>query len=330
MDKLGIKTKVVLFLGVGIILMALLIILFTKTTTLFHPSYEIKMRTEQVGELSPGHGVFLNGIKIGDVVGIELEPDLKHAIVRMKILGQYKIGKDARFAIHQQGFLGQYYVEVISTGTSREYLKDGDLVQSEKTINFIEAGKLSYGLITRFKEALSRVEGALNKSRNLFNSNTYNEVDLIAANFGKALVTGTSIVSTVELLIKTNSPIINKISSDFTSSIKNDYIALTSSFNIFTNQILTLTEKIDPYLDNIGSNFSTIRHQVSQFKSEKETDKGDQKSPSSSRATNFTEKISRLLRATEQMNEFTKNLNALGLVGALKQETVKKQVKENE
>jgi len=311
MDRRGVKTKVTLFLVVGVFLTALLLILFTKTTTLFYPSYEIKMRTAHVGELRPGNGVFLSGVKIGDVVGIELEPDLKHAIVRMKIVGQYRIGKDARFAIHQQGVLGQYYVEVIATGVSREYLKEGDLVQCEDTIDFIEAGRLSYGLITRVKETMKRIEGVFEKSRNIFNSNTFSEVDLIANNFGKAVEKGTSTVFIVSSLIETNSPVLKKFSSNFEMAGKN-WGSLTSSFSVFTNQIMTVYEKVEPYLDNIGTNISTINREASQFRSA--TPAG---------ATNFTEKISRLLNATRQINEFAKNLNTIGLAGAIKENTKK-------
>lgn len=317
MNKSGITSKVMLFLAAGIILMALLLILFAKTSTLFRPSYEIRMRTSHVGELKPGNGVFLSGLRIGDVTGVELESDLKHAIVKMRIIGEYKIGKNARFAIHQQGFLGQYYVEVIANGTPKEFLKDGDLVESEDTIDFIQAGKLTYGLFTRVKEALKSVELTMERSRKIFNSNTFSRIEFVSENFGNALAKGTSLVFTVEYLVESNSPTIERFLSDI-ECVNKDWKAFRTSFTQFTNQVTSFSDKIEPELKTMSSNFSEIKQQVNQLMVANQRD--GKKETNAISMESFTERIGKIMRVTAEINEFSSNLNRLGLIGAFKKE----------
>ena len=115
MEQKRLETKVGLFVFIGLALLAVLLIQFSKGTSLFHGTYELRLHASNVGGLQQRAKVLLAGVQVGSVSDIQLADDTKSVTILLKIYKNFKIYSDARFVIEQSGFLGDQYVAIIPT-----------------------------------------------------------------------------------------------------------------------------------------------------------------------------------------------------------------------
>ena len=104
--------------------------LATQTTSLANyrqgPTYALKARFTNVGQLKLRAPVKIAGVRIGSVSDIQLEPDRLEALVTLAIDNRYnQLPDDSAAAVFTSGLLGDQYVS-IQPGGSPEMLKDGD------------------------------------------------------------------------------------------------------------------------------------------------------------------------------------------------------------
>ena len=77
MEKSRLERKVGLFVFIGLVLMAVLLVQFSKGTSLFRGTYNLKLHAANIGGLKPKSGVLLAGVSVGSVQQILLEPCCK-------------------------------------------------------------------------------------------------------------------------------------------------------------------------------------------------------------------------------------------------------------
>jgi phospholipid/cholesterol/gamma-HCH transport system substrate-binding protein len=122
-------------IGTGLFVLlgfAALTYLATQTTSIANyqqgPSYTLKARFTNIGQLKLRAPVKLAGVRIGTVRDIALEPDKLDALVTLSIDRRYdKIPDDSAAAIFTSGLLGDQYI-ALQPGGSTEPFKDGDEV----------------------------------------------------------------------------------------------------------------------------------------------------------------------------------------------------------
>src|SRR5947209_9090573 len=105
MSKSRLEWRVGVFVLIGLVLLAGLIINFSKGGH-FGPKYTIVMRAANVGGLKKKASVLMSGVQIGVVRDIRLGPQGTNVSIFLTIYNEYRIHKDARFLIEQSGFLG--------------------------------------------------------------------------------------------------------------------------------------------------------------------------------------------------------------------------------
>ncbi len=111
---------------------AALAYLATQTTSIANysqgPSYSIKARFTNVGQLKLRAPVKIAGVRVGTVSDIKLEPDKLDALVTLSVDRRFdKIPDDSAAAVFTSGLLGDQYV-AIQPGGSPDAFKDGDEV----------------------------------------------------------------------------------------------------------------------------------------------------------------------------------------------------------
>jgi phospholipid/cholesterol/gamma-HCH transport system substrate-binding protein len=120
-------------IGTGLFILlgfAALAYLATQTTSVANfsqgPSYSLKARFTNVGQLKLRAPVKIAGVRIGSVESIEVDPAKLDAQVRLSIDRRYgQIPDDSSAAIFTSGLLGDQYVG-IQPGGSPDMFKDGD------------------------------------------------------------------------------------------------------------------------------------------------------------------------------------------------------------
>lgn len=120
-------------IGTGLFILlgfAALAYLATQTTSVANfrqgPSYTLKARFTNIGQLKLRAPVKLAGVRIGSVESIALDPGKLDAEVSLAIDKRYnEIPDDSSAAIFTSGLLGDQYVG-LQPGGSPEMFKDGD------------------------------------------------------------------------------------------------------------------------------------------------------------------------------------------------------------
>jgi ABC-type transporter Mla subunit MlaD len=205
MEKSRLETKVGLFVFIGLTLLAVLLIQFSKGTSLFRGTYTLRLHAENVGGLKQRASVLLAGVQVGTVSGIELAPDGKSVTILLRIYQEDKIYHDARFVIQQSGFLGDQYVAIVPTTNSLPLLHDGNEVECEAHFNLQEVARSASGFIQRIDDTAKKLDAAVGDVRKyVLNQETLTNFSAAVDNLHNFTEQATDTVANLDALIATN------------------------------------------------------------------------------------------------------------------------------
>ena len=88
-------------------------------------TFQINSSYFDIGNTTIGNDVKINGVKVGEVLNIKLDPLTYMAIITSSIDKSINIPNDSVFKISNNGFIGSSYIE-IQLGDSEEILKNND------------------------------------------------------------------------------------------------------------------------------------------------------------------------------------------------------------
>jgi phospholipid/cholesterol/gamma-HCH transport system substrate-binding protein len=165
MDKSRLEVKVGLFVLIGLVLLAVVLIQFSKGTSLFRGAYQLRLHAVNVGGLKQRAGVLLAGVEVGSVSDIKLADDGKSVTILLSIYKNYTIYSDARFVIEQAGFLGDQYVSVIPTKNLGEALTNNASVECQEPFNLQEVARSTAGFVKRIDETAKKLDDAVSDLR---------------------------------------------------------------------------------------------------------------------------------------------------------------------
>jgi phospholipid/cholesterol/gamma-HCH transport system substrate-binding protein len=116
-------------LGSVVLLIAAVFLFYSyKTANVQSVSgYEIVADFAGIGGLSVGDDVQISGVKIGTILGVDLNPESYLARVRMSIDPSVKIPDDTAALISSESLLGGRYL-LLEPGGSEEFLPEGGRV----------------------------------------------------------------------------------------------------------------------------------------------------------------------------------------------------------
>jgi phospholipid/cholesterol/gamma-HCH transport system substrate-binding protein len=207
MDKSRLETKVGVFVAVGLVLLAVLLIQFSKGTSIFRGTYELRLHALNVGGLKPRASVLLAGVQVGGVSDIQLAEDGKSVTIFLKIYKDYKIYHDARFVIEQSGFLGDQYVSVIPTANTLPVWTNGADVECQEPFNLLEVARSASGFIQRIDETAKKLDASVTDLRRVvLNEQTLTNFTVAINNLLSVSERAMGTVSNVDALIATNGP----------------------------------------------------------------------------------------------------------------------------
>jgi phospholipid/cholesterol/gamma-HCH transport system substrate-binding protein len=89
--------------------------------------YELVARFDRVDGLADGADVRISGIKVGTVLGQQLDPQSFRAVVRFSVASGIELPSDSSAAIVSEGLLGGKYISLAPGGEDR-ILGDGDAI----------------------------------------------------------------------------------------------------------------------------------------------------------------------------------------------------------
>ncbi|NBV23300.1 MAG: MCE family protein [Proteobacteria bacterium] len=186
MSESRMEWKVGGFVALGLVLLAVLVLNFSKGLSLLKPSYLVRLKTTNVGGIKEKAGVLLAGVTVGHVSHVELAPDSKSVTIFLRIESMQDIPGDAVFLIEAQGFLGDQYVAITPTANALPPLpKDGSAQRECRApFNIQDAARDALGLIQRLDLAAQKIDIAVERvNRSLLSEQTLTNVAVLVADF---------------------------------------------------------------------------------------------------------------------------------------------------
>ncbi|MGN6553136.1 MAG: MlaD family protein [Verrucomicrobiota bacterium] len=219
MSKSRLELKVGLFVFIGLALLGLLLLQFSKGASIFRPTYTIYLTTENAGGLKKRAGVLMSGVQVGSVADITLNPDGKSVTIALTIYKNFIIRDQARFSIEQAGFLGDNYVAVDPMGNAGRELKNGDHAQALEPFDLQEVARSALGFLRRVDDAAKNLNDAISDVRKLvLNQETLTN---LSATVSTMRVASDRVITTVDQingLFATNGPLVSVSASNIAAA----------------------------------------------------------------------------------------------------------------
>jgi phospholipid/cholesterol/gamma-HCH transport system substrate-binding protein len=305
MSRSRLETKVGLFVFIGLVVLAVLVVLFSKGLSLEWQNYRVYLRTSNVGGLKKGADIFMSGVKVGSASEIKLAADGRIVTVTLKLRKSITVHSDANFFIEQSGFLGDQYVTIVPTKNAGPPLKEGDEVTCEAPFNLLEVARNASGFVARIDDVAKRLDAAIIDLRRLvLNDETLSNV---AATVGTMRVASEHAVTTVDninALIQTNAAPVTTSLSNFVGFSENLNQLATTLRQVTT----TNAPEVGAVITNLEYSSETLRSLLDDLQAGKGLAGTVLKDPQV--ATNFSTLINNLAITSS-------NLNRLGLWGIL-------------
>lgn len=209
MDKSRIEWKVGLFVLIGLVLLAVLLLQFSKGTTFFRPTYDILLQAPTVGGLKVRAQVLMSGVQAGSIADMRLAEDGKSVLITLRIYQQYKIHKDARFTIEQSGFLGDQYVAIRPTQNAGVIFSNGDHAEAEAPLDLQEVARSAAGLLVHIDAAATNINEALiDARRTIFSGRALTNLLSTFDNLHEASERSLTGVNLLNTLVSSNRPMV--------------------------------------------------------------------------------------------------------------------------
>src|ERR1022692_1932181 len=210
MDKSRKEIKVGMFMLVGLVLTAVVLIQFSKGTSLFRGTYELRLHAVNVGGIKERAGVVLAGVEVGSVSKIKLAEDGKSVTMLLRIYNDFPIYHDARFVIEQAGFLGDQFVSVIPTTNSLPLLENGADVPCQEPFNLQEGARSAAGFVQRIDETAKKLDASVSSlQRVVLNEQTLTNFAIAINNSRAFTEQALGTVHDINALVATNASQVN-------------------------------------------------------------------------------------------------------------------------
>jgi phospholipid/cholesterol/gamma-HCH transport system substrate-binding protein len=201
--------KVGLFVAIGLVLLAALLMSFSKGFSFFTPTYAIDLKADSVGGLKKNANVLLSGVPVGKVSEFDVAPSGKGVIIKLLIEDRFKdrIHADARFGIEQLGLLGDQYVEITPTENKQPPLSPGATVQSEEPLSIQGTARSAKDLITQASDTLKTINEILTRAnKTILTEQSLSNIAVALDNFGVITKHAADVTAQIDNLIQTNTP----------------------------------------------------------------------------------------------------------------------------
>lgn len=257
MTKPRLEWKVGLFVFLSLVLLAGLLLEFSKGTNFFRPTMTLYLHAPNVGGLKARADVLMSGVKVGSVKTIDLTPNGKSVTITLTIYSQFKMHVDARFLIEQSGFLGDTYVGVLPSANKGPVFKSGDHAVAEAPFDLQEVARSAGGFIQRVDETVKRLNEIIDElRRHLLNEQTLTNFSMVAGNLRASSERALATMENLNALVSANTPAVNQSGSN----------------------LVHLSERLNEVADNLNgvvlSNRADVAAAVKNLKESSETLKG--------------------------------------------------------
>jgi phospholipid/cholesterol/gamma-HCH transport system substrate-binding protein len=299
------EVKVGLFVFIGLVLLAVLLLQFSKGTTFFRPTYNIVLQATSVGGLKPRAQVLMAGVQVGAVQGTQLAPDGKSVLITLRLYRPCQIHKDVRFVIEQSGFLGDQYIAIHPTNNEGPVFGPGDQAKADPPLDLQEVARSAAGFLIHIDSAATNINSALNEARaTIFSARALTNLSATFDNLHQVSERSLGIADSLESLVESNRTAINVSVSNILFFSEQ----LNQSAGVVRDLLATNSPDIEASVKNIQSSSATLKNLLDGVQSGKGL---------AGKMLENEEIAANVSQIVQNLSITTSNLNRLGLWGIL-------------
>jgi len=254
MAQTKIEWKVGLFVFTGLVLLAGLMLNFSKGIALFKKTYELQLLADNAGGIKQKAMVLMSGIKVGTVVDSTLSTNGK-VIIRLQIDSAFPIDHAARFLVDSMGFLGDQYVAIVSTNTSGVFLTNNEVVICEPPLNLQEAMRSTASLLQQARTTMRTLDEAIsNVNRSVLNPETLTSFAQSISNIQAISGNANQTLAKIDEVVDANQETLrNTVSNLFEFSIELKTVLATNQNDIAATvkNLRTASVSVNQLLDDV-------------------------------------------------------------------------------
>ncbi len=206
MNEKRLEVKVGAFAIITLVVLAAILLVFSKGEGWFASTYTLRLRADNVGGLKARSSVLISGVPVGTVTSTELSPDGKGVTILLRIQKRYGIHRDALFNVEQIGLLGVLYVVITPTENKGPLLQDGDEVDCRAPFSVQALAASAVGFIQRVDEATKMLKDMTRINDIFLTKQTLTNLSQTVGNLRVASERAGALVENLDQLVSTNSP----------------------------------------------------------------------------------------------------------------------------
>ena len=258
MNESRIVLKVGFFVAAGLALLAVLVLSFSRGSTLFDRTYHLRVLLPSAAGLKPTADVMMSGVPIGKAADLQLMPDGRSVAVDLVILAKYKIRTNAVIAIDALGFLGDQYLAVTpSTNMEAGYFRDGAVVQGETPFNMQAAVRSVAGLLDQAKKTVTDLDFAINNiNHTVLSENSLSNLSLTLNNLESMTTLARQMAQGADDLIVSNTPAVDAAVTNL--------LRFSEKLNVVADDLdrLVLTNRpgVEATIQNLRDTSASFKH----------------------------------------------------------------------
>jgi len=152
------RSLVETLIGAVVLVVAGFFLYFTYTTGYQRvEGYEVTAKFNSVAGVTLGSDVRMSGIKVGSVVGANLDPNTYLAVLRLRIEKTIKLPVDTTAKITSDSLLGSNYVALEPGAEDKLIPENGQIQVTQDPINVVDLiGRFIFGSTTNPKQPGSK------------------------------------------------------------------------------------------------------------------------------------------------------------------------------
>jgi phospholipid/cholesterol/gamma-HCH transport system substrate-binding protein len=240
MSKKTTAMKVGLFVLVGLVVAAIMVMRFSKGTGLAD-TYNLNLEARNAGGIIKGASVLMAGVPIGSISAIYLARDGAKVTMVASIYEQYKITTNAVFGIGTVGFLGDRYISVSpgSTGNGDVFLSNGDTVVVQEAFDFAQVAESASGLMDRLSGTVDQLSNAVTRlDKTLISERSLSNLTETVANFRTLSERAMAAAGSLDDFVRTNTAVLSQTITNFSTFTENlNAVTLELQDTVATNRV---------------------------------------------------------------------------------------------
>ena len=305
MSQSRLETKVGLFVLTGLVLLAVLAILFSKGAAFYQRTFTLRLKSSNVSGIKAGANVLVAGVPVGRASSVELDSDGRTVTIHLRIFQKYQIYDDARFEIEASGFLGDQIIAVYPGANAGRLLQNGDEVRCRTPFNIQEAVAQAMETLSHIGQTTTNLNAAVTDVRR------YALTPQTLTNLAGA-------VDRLALLSEDAGGAISNLNSLVTANAQ-PVTSAVSNLNVFSSQLSPVALRANDLLSNNAAaitvairNLETASGQLTNLLHELQTGRGP-----AGRVLHDEEMAENISAVARNLAITSSNLNRLGLWGIL-------------